>query len=123
MAQKIPTSFMDGPIQKRSPRQILLELHNSPGYPSCQRPGFLSRKLSHDIMERCAIRKLFHGVLISLKINWSIRKHLFSLLKCKMFKFLSNCFARLRSWKSVSSKTVVDPSSRFHEFETLFAKH
>ena len=33
-----------------------------------------------------------------------------------------------RSWKSVSSKTAVDPSSRFCEFETLFqhrsrAKH
>ena len=45
----------------------------------------------------------------------------------KMFKFLNLCFARLRFWKSVSSKTAVAPS-RFHESETLFqnrsrAKH
>ena len=32
-----------------------------------------------------------------------------------MFKFLNQCFARLRFWKSVSSKTAVAPSSRFHE--------
>ena len=35
-------------------------------------------------------------------------------------KCLNQCFARLQSWKSVSSKTAVDPSSRFCEFETLF---
>ena len=43
-------------------------------------------------------------------------------------KCLNQCFARLQSWKSVSSKTAVDPSSRFCESETLFqnrscAKH
>ena len=47
---------------------------------------------------------------------------------CKVLKCLNQCFARLRSLKSVSSKTAVDPSSRFCEFETLFqhrsrAKH
>ena len=46
----------------------------------------------------------------------------------KRFKFLNQCFALLRFWKSVSSKTAVAPSSRFHESETLFqnlsrAKH
>ena len=46
----------------------------------------------------------------------------------RMFKFLNQCFARLRFWKSVSSKTAVAPSSRFRESETLFqtqsrAKH
>ena len=46
----------------------------------------------------------------------------------KMFKFLNQCFAWLRFWKSVSSKTAVAPSSRFRESETLFqnrscAKH
>ena len=46
----------------------------------------------------------------------------------KMFKFLNQCFARLRFWKSVSSKTAVAPSRRFRESETLFqnqshAKH
>ena len=46
----------------------------------------------------------------------------------KVQKCLNQCFAQLRSWKSVSSKTAVDPSSRFCEFETLFqhwrcAKH
>jgi len=46
----------------------------------------------------------------------------------KMFKFLNQCFARLRFWKSVSSKTAVAPSSRFCEIKTLFqnrscAKH
>ena len=45
-----------------------------------------------------------------------------------MFKFLNQCFARLRFWKSVSSKSAVAPSSRFRESETLFqdrsrAKH
>ena len=45
-----------------------------------------------------------------------------------MFKFLNQCFARLRFWKSVSSKTAVAPSNRFCESETLFqnrrrAKH
>ena len=45
-----------------------------------------------------------------------------------MFKFLNQCFARLRFWESVSSKTAVAPSSRFCESETLFqnrcrAKH
>ena len=45
-----------------------------------------------------------------------------------MFKFLNQCFARLRFWKSVSSKTAVAPPSRFRESETLFqnrsrAKH
>ena len=45
-----------------------------------------------------------------------------------MLKCLNQCFARLRSWKSVFSKTAVDPSSRFCEFEALFqyqscAKH
>ena len=45
-----------------------------------------------------------------------------------MFKFLNQCFARLRFWKSVSSTTAVAPSSRFCESETLFqnqscAKH
>ena len=49
-------------------------------------------------------------------------------LVTKMFKFLNQCFARLRFWKSVSSKTAVAPSSRFRESETLFqnrscAKH
>ena len=39
-----------------------------------------------------------------------------------MLKCLSQCFARLWFWKSVSSKTAVDPSSRFCEFETLL-KH
>ena len=38
----------------------------------------------------------------------------------KMFKFLNQCFARLRFWKSVSSKTAVAPSSRFRKSETLF---
>ena len=38
----------------------------------------------------------------------------------KMFKFLNQCSARLRFWKSVSSKTAVAPSSRFRESETLF---
>ena len=38
----------------------------------------------------------------------------------KMFKFLNQCFARLRFWKSVSSKTGVAPSSRFCDSETLF---
>ena len=37
----------------------------------------------------------------------------------KMFKFLNQCFARLRFLKSVSSKTAVVPSSRFRESETL----
>ena len=37
----------------------------------------------------------------------------------KVLKCLNQCFARLQSWKSVSSKTAVDPSSRFPEFETL----
>ena len=45
-----------------------------------------------------------------------------------MFKFLNQCLARFRFWKSVSSKTAVAPSSRFRESETLFqnrscAKH
>ena len=49
-------------------------------------------------------------------------------LHIKMFRFLNQCFARLRFWKSVSSKTAVAPSSRFRESETLFqnqsrAKH
>ena len=38
----------------------------------------------------------------------------------KMFKFLNQCYARLRFWKSVSSKTAVAPLSRFCESETLF---
>ena len=38
----------------------------------------------------------------------------------KVLKCLNQCFARLRSWKSVPSKTAVDPASRFCEFETLF---
>ena len=42
--------------------------------------------------------------------------------------FLYQCFAQLRFWKSVSSKTAVAPASRFCESETLFqnrscAKH
>ena len=46
----------------------------------------------------------------------------------KLFKFLNQCFARLRLWKSVSSKAAVAPSSRFRESGTLFqnrsrAKH
>ena len=46
----------------------------------------------------------------------------------KVLKCLNQCFAWLRSWKSVSSKTAIDQSSRFCEFETLFqhrsrAKH
>ena len=45
-----------------------------------------------------------------------------------MLKCLNPCFSRLRSWKSVSSKTAVNPSSRFPEFKKLFqnwscAKH
>ena len=38
----------------------------------------------------------------------------------KVLKCFNQCFPRLRSWKSFSSKTAVDPSSRFHDFETLF---
>ena len=38
----------------------------------------------------------------------------------KVLKCLDQCFARLRSKKSVSSKTAVNPASRFCEFETLF---
>ena len=46
----------------------------------------------------------------------------------KGFSFLYQCFAQLRFWKSVSSKTAVAPASRFRESETLFqnrscAKH
>ena len=37
----------------------------------------------------------------------------------KGFSFLYQCFAQLRFWKSVSSKTVVAPASRFCESETL----
>ena len=40
------------------------------------------------------------------------------LLYYKMFQFLNQCFARLRFWKSVSSKTAVAPLSRFRESET-----
>ena len=48
--------------------------------------------------------------------------------KSKGFSFLYQCFAQLRFWKSVSSKTAVAPASRFRESETLFqnrscAKH
>ena len=35
----------------------------------------------------------------------------------KVLKCLDRCF---QSWKSVSSKTAIDPSSRFGESETLF---
>ena len=40
----------------------------------------------------------------------------------KVLKCLNQCFAWLRSWKSVSSKTAVDPASKFCEFETLFPR-
>ena len=42
------------------------------------------------------------------------------ILNTKVLKCLNQCFARLRSQKSVSSKTAVDSASRFCEFETLF---
>jgi hypothetical protein len=59
------------------------------------------------------------------KCVWRVEKNPITI---KVLKCLNQCFARLRSWKSVSSKTAVDPSSRFCEFETLFqhrscAKH
>ena len=47
--------------------------------------------------------------------NFVIQKKVTKVLKC-----LNQCFARLRSYKSVTSKTAVDPASRFREFETLF---
>ena len=69
-------------IKKGSPRQILLELHNSPGYPSCQRPGFLSRKLSHDIMRGVQSGNYFmvfwfHSRLIGPFLNDHINKKAF----------------------------------------------
>ena len=45
---------------------------------------------------------------------------IFSIFLTKVLKCLNHCFARLRSQKSVSSKTAVDPASRFCDFEILF---
>ena len=56
------------------------------------------------------------------------KKFNLSSTQAKGFSFLYQCFAQLRFWKSVSSKTAVAPASRFCESETLFqnrscAKH
>ena len=67
------------------------------------------------------------GHLILDPIGWLICIFKISILP-KGFSFLYQCFAQLRFWKSVSSKTAVAPASRFRESETLFqnrscAKH
>ena len=69
---------------------------------------------------RSAMKKMWYSHLFYT--------HVTNICLTKMFRFLNQCFARLRFWKSVSSKTAVAPSSRFCEFETLFqnrscAKH
>ena len=55
------------------------------------------------------------------RYSWIVRTENGKILKRhKVLKCLNQCFARLRSKKSVSSKTAVDPAGRFCEFETLF---
>ena len=50
----------------------------------------------------------------------ALAKTVFFVGKTKVLKCLNQCFAQLWSYKSVSSKTAVDPASRFCQFETLF---
>ena len=60
----------------------------------------------------------FYGQSGSLKFESIF--YCLCLIIAKVLKCLNQCFAQLRSQKSVSSKTAVDPASRFPEFEILF---